>query len=235
MSGHGNYRTDFYPEYKLNRVTLQKPLVYEKIREWMMAHPNARVVDGEEADDFIACHITGWIKDRFIIVSADKDFFTVPCILDIEEGQQYNTRAFYHVPSRRLFIPDLGQAFCFLFFQALAGDRVDGYYGVKWMGKAKNIRILQACHDKTVRQAYLFIKKQVLKRGKTREEKRANWDQFRLCLDLAALRWCGESGERAIGIRRVFKYRREEFSYFLPYYDTRHNAKYGVLITEAVY
>lgn len=228
LSGKGNWRSEFYSEYKANRASLIKPLCYNEIRQWLMSLPDTVLVNGEEADDWLASRVTqsktsekihsgepekGAIEE--IIVSADKDFFTVPL------------GAVYNLSTKKLFRPTIPQAFSFLFFQAMAGDRVDGYYGVPWLGEAKSTRILQSASGKTVRQTYLFIKEQVFKRGKTLEEKKANWNHFRVCLDLAALRWSNETGSRGIGLRRVHTHRQYPFEYFLPYYDVRHNIKYG--------
>lgn len=215
VSGSGNYRTEFFPNYKANRVTLVKPICYNGIRQWFKSLPETILVDGEEADDYIAAACTHpETGHQVIAITADKDFYTVP-------GKIYS------ITAKRLFYPTIGQSFSFLFFQALNGDRVDGYFGVKWLGASKCQRLLTACHHKTIRQTYLFIKQQVLKRGKTAQDKKEIWNDFRTCLGLASLRWTGEVGNRGIGLRRVFKHRRLTFEYFLPYYDVNHNKKYG--------
>jgi 5'-3' exonuclease len=236
LSGSDNWRLPLYPEYKANRKTLVKPLSYKEIREWILTLPNAILVgNGDEADDYCAAMLTPFIRkshiewcagshdcdcpDRdeypdYVAVTADKDFFTIPGKI-------------YHISSGRLFEPKLNQTFSFLFFQALAGDRVDGYYGVEWIGKAKAIRLLQAAHLKktTIRHIYLWLKSQVLKRSGKK-----GWADFRLCLDMAALRWHNEEGTRGIGLRRVFQHRKLRFEYFLPYYDVIHNKTFGQLI-----
>ncbi len=213
LSGTGNWRFSFYPEYKANRATLVKPLSYEAIREWIANLPETITVDNIEADDYMAAIASGGDTDS-ILITADKDFFTIP-------GQVY------HISSERLFSINVNQTFSFLFYQALAGDRVDGYYGVRWMGEAKCKRLLHACQGKTIKQAYLFIKKQVQKRAVTLEGKKELWAEFKKCIDLAALTWYDEEASRGIGIRRVWKHRNLKFEYFLPYYDLLHNRRYG--------
>lgn len=218
LSGTGNYRSSFYPQYKENRSVLTKPISYQQIREWLKSGELAGVIviDGEEADDYLAARVTNPQHTSDIIISADKDFFTVP-------------GSFYNISTKRLFKTTLSQSFSFLFFQALAGDRVDGYYGVSWVGAAKAQRILQAANGKSLRQAYLHCKKCVQGRARNdKEEAKKLWQQFRLCLDLAALRWYNEEGSKGIGLRRVFKHRAKVcFHYYLPYYDVSHNLKYG--------
>lgn len=218
LSGSGNYRLNLFPEYKANRTVLVKPTAYDEIRKWITSLSTTVVVNGEEADDYISVAQTK-APGLYLTVSADKDFFTCP-------GH------FYNISSGRLFRTSIQQSFSFLLFQALAGDRVDGYYGVPWLGVQKARKLLMAQEGKTLRQAYLEIKKQVLLRTKklklkTREERVAGWKQFQLCLDLAALRWYDEEGTRGIGLRRVRKHQHLKFEYYLPYYDVEHNVKYG--------
>lgn len=210
MSGSDNWRFSFYPEYKANRKKLSKPLCYNEIREHIMSYPNAVMVAGEEADDKLADIQTQ--EHGTIIVSADKDFHTVPGL-------------FYSVTANRLFCPTRGQATCFLFFQALTGDLVDGYKGVPWIGKAKAVRILRACSNLTVREAYFKIKRIILARGNGL----AAWKEFQTCLSLASLRWYGETGNRAIGLNRIRNIGRDtEFQFYLPYYDVVSNLENGV-------
>lgn len=216
VSGSGNYRLEFFPQYKGNRVALTKPLCYDGLRKWMKSLPEAVTVDGEEADDYLAQVLTDPKRCKnAVVISADKDFYTVP-------GKVYN------VSAQRLFDIQLGQGFSFLWFQAMAGDRVDGYYGVPWLGVSKARRLLIAASNQpTIRASYLLLKREILKRGKTLEERKANWEAFRTCADLAALRWTGETGSRGIALRRVWVFRNESMSFFLPYYDVSHNEKYG--------
>jgi 5'-3' exonuclease len=216
LSGKGNWRTKFFPEYKANRVVLTKPVCYNEIREWFTQQKETILVNGEEADDFMAAAMTGSFGAIYISVTADKDFYTVP-------GRIYSLTA------KRLFEPEVNQTLCFLIFQALNGDRVDGYYGVKWLGERKTARLLKACHGGTIRSAYLKIKKEVLKRGKE------NWHDFRRCLDLASLRWDSETGQKGIGLSRIYRHRHLPFEYWLPYYEVEHNLKYGKVIGGSAY
>lgn len=216
VSGSGNFRFDYYPAYKANRVALTKPLCYDGLRKWLMSLPETVVVNGEEADDYLANVLTDPARlVGAIVISADKDFYTVP-------GRVFN------VSAKRLFDIQLSQAFSFLWFQAMAGDRVDGYFGVPWLGVAKSRRFLiAACSEPTLRAAYLKLKGLVRQRGTDKLSKDELWKQFRLCADLAALRWTGEVGTVGIALRRLWLFRHETPEFFLPYYDPTHNIKYG--------
>ncbi len=110
--------------------------------------------------------------------------------------------------------PTKAQAICFLLLQALMGDRVDGYYGVAWVGQRKAERMLKACTKKTIGEAYTFIKRQILKRKGGRKE----WEQFRLCLDLANILWYsdGEIGYSGVGLNKIYENRHLPFELFLP-------------------
>ncbi len=206
----------------------RKPTDYKGLREYMASLPIFHVTtDGLEADDWLAAEASG--DAGAAILSFDKDFFTVP-------------GTFIHMSqndSARLYTTTPVQALSFLFFQALAGDRVDAYKGVDYIGISKAAKMLQLCELKglTVRQAYLLLKKCVklrekqfldleAKKGRIRGQRLDLWSQFRTCLDLAALTWAGETPRRGIGMGRVWKLRKERMEYFLPYYDPEHTHKF---------
>lgn len=212
-----NWRFDIFPAYKANRKVLTKPLCYDKMRKWLASLPNAEVTVNEEADDWLARRAV--LDPNAVVITADKDFYNVP-------GKVFN------ISSERLYHPTESQAFCFLFFQALVGDRVDGYFGVPWVGNTKAVRLLKACNRKTIRSSYLLLKREVFRRGKTRDEKKDLWNSFRTCLDLASLLWPNEQGTRGVGLRRVYRLRGIQFEFYLPYYDVHHTVKYGKVITQ---
>ena len=56
LTGKGNWRDDFAKirKYKGNRDEAHKPVHYAAIREYLINHWDAIVVEGEEADDAIA-------------------------------------------------------------------------------------------------------------------------------------------------------------------------------------
>jgi 5'-3' exonuclease len=213
LSGKGNYRYNFYPNYKSNRVDLIKPMCYDKIRKWMVDSLQATIVNGEEADDYLAAYP----DPSTIIISADKDFYTT-------------ARPFYSTTAKRLFHLTIPQSICFLFFQALAGDRVDGYYGVKWLGVNKVRKLLKECSLEgwTIGEVFGILENYLNDRDLKKEQPEGtNYQQFLLCLDLAALRWEGEIGEQGIGLLRIHRYGALPFEYCVPHYDPFCNLKFG--------
>lgn len=198
--------------YKAGRG--RKPVDYDGIRAYMRSLAIFyETTDGLEADDYMATE-TSREPDSVAIMSFDKDFFTSPGTF-IHMAQNSSARLYRIRPN---------EALCFLFFQALSGDRVDSYKGVDSIGPNKAKKMLQLCELKglTIRQAYLLLKSCVRKREKQfKDLKCANrlWKQFRECLDLAALVQDGETASRGIGLRRVFANRTSPMVYFLPYYD----------------
>lgn len=208
LSGDGdNWRKKLVPSYKVGRG--RKPIDYEGIRKHLKEMDRMYVTsDGLEADDYMAAEASN-DPDGTALMSFDKDFFTV-------------MGTFIHLSqtgASRMYRIEPGMALCFLFFQAIVGDAVDSYKGVPNVGRNKASHILQLCELKglTIRQVFLLLKQTF----KAREKKYGIpvWKPFRDCLDLAALTWYGEEPKLGIGLRRVFKYRKEALVYFLPYYD----------------
>lgn len=211
LSGSGkNWRNTLVADsYKAGRS--RKPTAYQLIRDYLTNEYAALVSkNGEEADDLLARLATN--EEGFCIVSFDKDFFTV-------------AGYFAHLGSKRLYKPTVGQALSFLFFQGLNGDRVDNYFGVKYIGPAKAKRLLEYCevHNLTVQQSYLALKKAIkLWASKKCLDWKVSWREFTTSLDQASVTWDGEEAGKGISIRRVRKYKDFEFEYFLPYYDPSH-------------
>lgn len=206
----------------------RKPTDYAGLRTYMASLPIFHVTtDGLEADDWLASEASG--DPGAAILSFDKDFFTVPGTF-IHMSQNAQARMYQTTPV---------QALSFLFFQALAGDRVDAYKGVDYIGISKAAKMLQLCELKelSVRQAYLLLKRCVklrekqfkdleAKKGRIKGQRLDLWSQFRTCLDLAALTWHNETPSKGIGLSRVWRLRKEQMEYFLPYYDPEHTHKF---------
>lgn len=204
ITGSGNWRSAFYPEYKQYRKDLAKPQMYTQIRKWLVDSMGASVIDGMEADDYLAIKATEDVQ--VVMASFDKDFHTVAGL-------------FFHTTAAKLYDPNINETLCFLLFQAVNGDRVDGYFGVYGWGETKVKRFLKEMSggDRTIRQVYLTLKKRV----KARNGLKAWREQFRVCLDLASLLWENEEGTRGVGLRRIYLHRKLKFKYYLPYYDEK--------------
>ncbi len=123
LTGKGNFRDKLatIQVYKGNRDPANKPKFYSEIREYMINHHNAEVVQGMEAED-AAGIIQYEHKDRdTVIVGVDKDLLCVP-------GWHYNP------VKEELIYVTLPEANTFFWKQVLTGDRVDNILGIKGLG-----------------------------------------------------------------------------------------------------
>lgn len=121
-----NWRTDVYPLYKSNRKNTRKPVCLNPMREHLLAEYECFLRPGLEGDDVIgvlATHPT-LIPGEKIIVSADKDFFTIP-------GKFVRTAG---PDAGKLVTITEAEADRFHMIQSLAGDPTDGYPGCPGIG-----------------------------------------------------------------------------------------------------
>jgi hypothetical protein len=151
LSGGGNYRQGFYPEYKANRDPTHKPVHYSSIKSYLIDHWHGTVVEGIEADDAIG--IAGYCHDA-IMSSIDKDLLMIP-------GRHYHLRSNNHV---EISEPEGNLIFL---RQWLTGDPTDNIPGIKGLGKKKAEKLLPdgiSCQEaygvvmdqyKTEEEAYL--------------------------------------------------------------------------------
>lgn len=142
LTGRGNFRHDIVGDYKANRPT-EKPQTLNLTKQWLINNYDAVVVDGQEADDAIAIEANTLGYDNVIIVSVDKDFRQIPCLI-------YNYR------KNELYKADeLGAKYNF-WKQVLTGDRVDNIKGLDGIGPKKAEKILEGTTtDQEMYQAVL--------------------------------------------------------------------------------
>lgn len=128
-----NFRKELYPKYKSHRAS--KPPIYPILFNLIKEKYGVNSLPNLEADD--ACRImyedSNWQSDKDkIIVSVDKDFYSVPC-------------TFYRdLPSNEegLVFTSKKDAERNLMKQVIMGDKTDGYEGVKGFGEAKTTKYL---------------------------------------------------------------------------------------------
>lgn len=146
LTGGGNYREEVatIQPYKGNRGAREKPRHFYDIRERLIEHWGAEVIEGQEADDALAIAATA--NPRDIIATIDKDLLQVP-------GRHYNfIKETYQEVSEV-------EGLRFLYRQMLTGDRTDNIRGVPGIGEKKSEKILdgliteQQLHD-AVLEAY---------------------------------------------------------------------------------
>ena len=129
LTGKDNFRDKIATTvpYKGNREG-RKPKLYSEIREHLVMHKGAIVINGMEADDAMSLNQT----DSTVICSIDKD-------LDMVPGEHYN------------FVKETGymisehEGMHNFFIQVLTGDATDNIQGIPKVGSIKAQRILAGC------------------------------------------------------------------------------------------
>jgi DNA polymerase-1 len=148
VSGSSNFRKELDASYKANRVS-RKPLGYKAMVEWLGENYTVVSNDCLEADDYLGILATKPGAPRSIIVSDDKDMFTIP-------GELYRLGGLSTI--------DDDQAERYWMMQTLTGDPADGYKGCPGIGAVKAERILSKPGDR-----WEIVKREFLKAG-TNEE-----------------------------------------------------------------
>jgi len=121
LTGRLNFRKTVLPSYKANRSGKPPPETLSAVKAALLALPNARLVEGLEADDLIGIMMTNGRHKDPVAVSVDKDMRTIP-------GNHYNpVKEEHHVSSQ-------GTADYLWLMQTIMGDRVDGYTGIPGVG-----------------------------------------------------------------------------------------------------
>lgn len=118
-----NFRKEINHKYKSHRGA--KPLMYDMIVDWMCNKYEVITLPTLEADD--TCRIVyednnTW-KGSKVIVTIDKDFYTVPCNLYRD-----------NIKDNKVVTITEEDARINLYRQILTGDKTDGYDGIKGIG-----------------------------------------------------------------------------------------------------
>jgi hypothetical protein len=126
MEGDGNFRSRLATirPYKGNRGANLKPLMFNKIRQYLQEAWDAKVVYDIETDDQMAIMQTQYNRagQRSVIVGVDKDMLQVP-------GWHLNPKKGFKKISRK-------EGKWRLYVQALQGDPVDNIMGAFKVGAA---------------------------------------------------------------------------------------------------
>lgn len=138
-----NWRKQVDPTYKTNRKDTARPLLLSHLKAYLEFKHSANWWPGLEADDVLGILAThpgnpkaGW--DRIIVVGRDKDFKSIP-------GLHHSIKQDIG-PNGEMLVRQVSQweADKFHLMQALAGDRVDGYYGCPGIGMDRAAGIIDA-------------------------------------------------------------------------------------------
>ena len=125
LTDKSNFRKDVYEDYKANRKNNRKPLCLKAVRQHLVDHWDAVIMDNLEADDVISILAS---KKKSIIVSEDKDLQQIP-------GLHWDGE----------FLVTIGKTDAYRFFlsQVLTGDSSDNYKGCSGIGPVKAKRMLE--------------------------------------------------------------------------------------------
>lgn len=131
LSGKGNFRYDLATirPYKGNRDPSHKPKYFKEIREYLVGKYNAKVIEGQEADDAIGIKQYSHRDKSTVICSIDKDLKMIP-------GYHYNPR------TGEFWYQKLEEANRFFWWQMLVGDSVDNIPGINKIGPKSADKIL---------------------------------------------------------------------------------------------
>jgi DNA polymerase-1 len=142
-----NFRKDVYSQYKANRKSKRKPVCYKALREYLDETYGTIMYPTLEGDDVCGILATSGKYSNPIIVSADKDFKTIPAtFFDTARGTSDT-------------IDELEANYWHL-YQTLIGDTTDGYPGCKGIGPVAATKLLDSAVQKqkplwdTVVEAY---------------------------------------------------------------------------------
>jgi DNA polymerase-1 len=132
-----NWRRGVFPNYKANRRDVSRPLLLDKLKQYLRDKYGAFHWPSLEADDVLGILLTepqAYDGTR-ILVGKDKDFLTIPC-----KYHRIGDRDAKGKPVVRETTPWEAQRFHL--FQTLAGDAVDGYPGCPNIGKTRAADLL---------------------------------------------------------------------------------------------
>ena len=130
LTGKDNYRVALatIKPYKGNRKQ-EKPEHYAAIRQYLIDKHEAKVIDGQEADDMLSIMQTK-LGDQSCIATIDKD-------LDGTAGWHYNWRR-----DEKYYVQPM-DADLFFYKQLLTGDSTDNIQGIYGIGEKKAEAIIQ--------------------------------------------------------------------------------------------
>lgn len=128
ISGDTNFRYGIDPSYKSNRSVAGRPLQEKEIREYLIKHWGAIVVDNIEVDDEVSIRC---VEDPLnsVIVTIDKD-------LDNTAGWHYN------YDKELTYYVDEETANLNFYRQLLSGDPTDSIKGCPRIGKVRAAELL---------------------------------------------------------------------------------------------
>lgn len=128
LSSSPNFRYEVLPTYKHNRKDIEKPVLLQDLRNYLLETYPCKVKPRLEGDDVIGIMATKY-PEKYLIASIDKDLKQI-------KGKHYNwrTEEFFEVTEH--------EGDFWFYYQTLVGDPGDGYSGCPGIGKVKALKIL---------------------------------------------------------------------------------------------
>lgn len=134
LSSSPNFRYDVLPSYKHNRKGVDKPVLLQQLRDYLLATYPYKVMPTLEGDDILGIMMTKY-PGKYLCATIDKDLKQIP-------GKHYNwygSGKFFEVTE------ELGD--WWFYRQVLTGDPGDGYCGCPGIGAKKAEAILSIKTD----------------------------------------------------------------------------------------
>jgi DNA polymerase-1 len=132
-----NFRYAVLPTYKHNRAKLEKPELYDALKDYLMASKPYKMKQMLEADDVMGI-LGSMHPDKYIICSLDKDMMCIP-------GMHFNWNKMENPTIVREAYANYFHA-----YQTLIGDSTDGYTGCPKIGPKKAEKLLVPIFEEIV-------------------------------------------------------------------------------------
>ena len=130
----GNFRKEISKTYKANRIDREVPPILNELQVYVVEQYEAKRGAGVETDDLVATYWTNLTdtfgRDEVIIVSIDKDYKQLPCII---YDYHYKKQCYHNITE--------AEAKYNFYEQMIVGDTADNVnfckgYGVKYVKNA---------------------------------------------------------------------------------------------------
>lgn len=146
ISDTENFRKDFFPEYKANRIGVRRPMTLKPLLEYLKENYNHVILPRIEADDVIGILVTEE-RGKYLVDCADKDMRTIPNMWLTTDDRPITER----------------EAFRFHMAQTLMGDTTDNYKGCPSIGEKRAFQFLDKVIDENPENYELALWEEVLK------------------------------------------------------------------------
>lgn len=158
----GNFRKQISKTYKSNRINLELPPALNELQKYIKEQYSSICGYGVETDDVVATYwksLTNTFgKDEVLIVSIDKDYKQLPCII---YDYHYKKKCYYNIT--------VAEARNNFYTQMIVGDTADNVNFCKGYGLAYTKKAFKDCLSdyNYIRVVFSLFKK--IYKGKARE------------------------------------------------------------------